>query len=146
MFRLITSSDHFWVSSMIKDLYKSLGAKDEYITDEKISATFQRAHTHPEHLKIEVFESENKIVGYAILFDFWYNEYGGMVLQIDELYVIPEFRGKGIASEYVAKLARETKDHVALSLEVLPENEKAWELYKRMGFEQKETLALHKIL
>jgi ribosomal protein S18 acetylase RimI-like enzyme len=133
------------VRGMIKDLYAALLAPQGWMTDDKISATFNRLHKHPEHLKIDVFEMDQQLVGYAILFDFWYNEYGGMVLNIDELYVTPQFRSQGLASMYIEKLSTRTH-YKALSLEVLPRNKEAFSLYKRLGFEAKETKTLHKIL
>ena len=133
------------VRSMIKDLYAALLAPQDWITDEKISATFDQWQRHSGHLKIDVFETDEQLVGYAILFDFWYNEYGGMVLNIDELYVVPAFRSKGVARMYIEKLITHS-EYKALSLEVLPRNKGAFSLYKRLGFEEKETRMLHKML
>jgi ribosomal protein S18 acetylase RimI-like enzyme len=86
------------------------------------------------------------IAGYALLFKYWYNEFGGMVLNVDELFVKPEFRDQGIASLYLSELSRKAKDYVALSLEVLPTNKEAYSLYRRTGFTEKETVALYKML
>gem|GEM_PF-5785725 len=57
---------------MIKDLYAALLAPQDWIRDEKITATFNRLHNHSQHLKIDVFEIDQQLIGYAILFDFWY--------------------------------------------------------------------------
>jgi ribosomal protein S18 acetylase RimI-like enzyme len=144
-FRPMETHDEIRVRSMIKALYVALLAPEDWITDEKISATFNRLRSHPGHLKIDVFETDQQLVGYAILFDFWYNEYGGMVLNIDELYVVPAFRSKGVATMYIEKLITHS-EYKALSLEVLLRNKRAFSLYKRLGFEEKETRMLHKIL
>lgn len=144
-FRPMKMHDQPQVRSMIKDLYAALLAPRDWITDEKISATFDQWQRHSGHLKIDVFEANEQLVGYAILFDFWYNEYGGMVLNIDELYVVPPFRSKGVASMYIKKLITHS-EYKALSLEVLPRNKGAFSLYKRLGFEEKETRMLHKML
>ena len=144
-FRPMDMHDQPQVRSMIKDLYTVLLAPQDWITDEKISATFDQWQRHSGHLKIDVFETDEQLVGYAILFDFWYNEYGGMVLNIDELYVVPAFRSKGVASMYIEKSITHS-EYKALSLEVLPRNKGAFSLYKRLGFEEKETRMLHKML
>lgn len=56
-------------------------------------------------------------------------------MNIDELYIIPEYRGKGISTDYV-KYLKERKDieFVAMELEVLPYNARALKLYEKLGF------------
>jgi GNAT superfamily N-acetyltransferase len=75
---------------------------------------------------------------YALLCSFWSNELGGEVCIVDELYVVPSARGRGIASRLIGGLAgRELawfRDAVALELEVTPGNARARALYARLGF------------
>ncbi len=144
LFRPVRTSDFTVVKPMIKALYESLGADHEYMTDEKIDATFSHLFSGQHNLWMEIIELDKKIIGYALLFDYWYNEYGGKVLQLDELYIDPEGRGKGIASAYIKKCA-EDKNYKAIQLEVLPENTAAYRLYKSLGFEEKETKMLYRI-
>jgi GNAT superfamily N-acetyltransferase len=75
------------------------------------------------------------VVGYAILINFWSNEYGGIMLNIDELYVVPPHRGKGFSTDFIRHLA-ETRfsNAVALQLEVGPGNPRARRLYNSLGF------------
>jgi ribosomal protein S18 acetylase RimI-like enzyme len=82
------------------------------------------------------------VIGYSILIFYWSNEYGGDVLHIDELYVKPEHRGRGVATSFFKEILRTAKDKtVALELEVTPRNTRALRYYKRLGF--KETTNLH---
>jgi ribosomal protein S18 acetylase RimI-like enzyme len=84
-----------------------------------------------------VFEQENRILGYAILINFWSNEYGGIILTIDELLVIPAYRGKGIGTAFIQFLMNSRyNDFVALKLEVLPYNQRALRLYESLGFQK----------
>lgn len=146
-FRPMGKQDHSVVARMMKSLYRALELPDGYITDEKIGATFEQLLKQPAHLVLDVFEFDGKVIGYALLFKFWYNEFGGNILNIDELFVEPDFRSNGIGANYISTLSeRKEKDYVALSLEVLPENKKAYSLYKRSGFIEKETVTLYKIL
>ena len=138
--------EHEVVASMIKDLYKSLQAPESYMNDQKIHATFSHLSTQPENLTLEVFEQDKKIIGYALLFSFWSNEYGGMILNVDELYLKPEYRSSGISTLYFSKLAGQSDKYAGMTLEVLPENERAHALYKRIGFAEKQTLFLYKLL
>ena len=146
VFRSMNPKDEDAIGAMMKLLYESLNAPDDYMTVEKINATFQQVRKQSGYLQIDVFEMDNEIAGYALLFKYWYNEYGGMVLNIDELFVKRAFRDRGIASRYLAHLSEGIDDCVALSLEVLPSNEGAYFLYKRSGFAEKETITLYKIL
>jgi ribosomal protein S18 acetylase RimI-like enzyme len=147
IFRPMRGEDRSIVTGMMKALYRDLQLPDGYLTDEKADATIKQLELQPAHLALEVFELEGAVVGYALLFKFWYNEFGGMVLNIDELFVEPASRSRGIAARYLAELhEREKQDYVALSLEVLPRNERAYSLYKRAGFTEKETVTLYKIL
>jgi ribosomal protein S18 acetylase RimI-like enzyme len=146
VFRSMQEDDIGTVAEMVKSLYRSLGTPDDYITNEKIEATFKQHNLQTGYLQIEVFEINKMIAGYALLFKYWYNEFGGMVLNVDELFVKPEFRDQGIASLYLSELSRKAKDYVALSLEVLPTNKEAYSLYRRTGFTEKETVALYKML
>jgi ribosomal protein S18 acetylase RimI-like enzyme len=147
VFRPMELDDRDIVADMMKTLYRTLGASDDYMTDKKIAATFQQLHLQPGHLQLDVFEINKTIAGYALLFKFWYSEYGGMMLNIDELFVHEEFRGKGIASRYLSELSRKKNEYVALSLEVLLENKTAYDLYKRKGFKEKDgSITLFKLL
>jgi GNAT superfamily N-acetyltransferase len=143
VFRHAKKEDEEVVSQMMRSLYEYLGAPEDYVTKNKIDATFRYLFSPQNHLWIEVFETDDTIIGYALLFDFWYNEYGGKVLQLDELFVAADFRGKGLASSYIKKLS-ENNDYVAVALEVLPENKKAYGLYQHLGFEEKETRMMFK--
>jgi len=86
-------------------------------------------------------------VGYLVLsFDFSL-EYGGKNAWIDELFVGPEFRGKGIGSQaldFAAQTARELGAKV-LHLEVNRGNP-AIDLYRRNGFEDHDRFLLSKWL
>jgi GNAT superfamily N-acetyltransferase len=78
------------------------------------------------------------IDGYALLCSFWSNELGGEVCIIDELYVIPSARGRGIATGLVKGLLRRElpwfERAVNVELEVTPGNTRARALYVRLGF------------
>ena len=146
IFRPMQPEDTVIIAGMIKTLYRTLKAPDDYMTDKKIDATFEQISLRTGLVEIDVFEMNKTIVGYAMLFKFWYNEFGGMVLNVDELFVSPDFRGQGIASRYLSAVSEKKDNYAALSLEVLPQNEGAYSLYKRSGFKEKETISLYKLL
>ena len=106
------------------------------MTDEKIERTFRRLQQHPDNGCVLVFEWQQQLIGYALLINFWSNEYGGNVLNIAELYVLEAFRAQGIGSHFIRYL-QETNfnDCVALELEVLTYNTSAFQLYWKLGFQ-----------
>lgn len=80
-----------------------------------------------------MIEKSGENIGYAILVYFWSNEWGGNILVIDELYVVENCRGKGVATEFLS-YAGNFENIVALQLETTPSNQRVLEYYKRLGF------------
>ena len=75
-------------------------------------------------------------VGYAVLTFVHSIEFGGKCAFIDELYVEPDARGRGVGQSAIKLIAVEAKKLQVrlLLLEVSPENERAARLYGRVGF------------
>lgn len=106
-------------------------------TPEHTRRTLEAFSQYPEKGRAILFESDGKTAGYALLVFFWSNEYGGHKVFIDELFVLPEWRGKGIGTAFFEYLQREFADFaVAFELEVTPQNAEARRLYERLGFVQ----------
>src|SRR5437870_2557207 len=63
-------------------------------------------------------------------------EQAGIVLWVEELYVTPSARRRGVAREILSFVAREArkKGIVSVELEVVPTQEAAFALYRSMGF------------
>jgi len=79
-------------------------------------------------------------IGYIIVSFGWAVEFGGMDGFVDELFVRPGVRGRGIASEVLIALPRALSGVglKALHLEVSTDNSGAQRLYKRAGFALRE--------
>ncbi|WP_425043910.1 GNAT family N-acetyltransferase [Primorskyibacter sp. S87] len=75
-------------------------------------------------------------LGYAIITFGWSVEFGGMDAFLDEIYIRPAVRGRGIASEVLHDLPKALAEAgvCAIHLEVNRENETAQRLYERAGF------------
>jgi ribosomal protein S18 acetylase RimI-like enzyme len=83
-----------------------------------------------------VFFEEETPVGYIVLTFGYSFEYHGRDSFIDELYIEPQYRRKGIgrrAMQFVAERARELGVN-AIHLEVDQGNDAAAELYRRAGY------------
>ena len=83
-------------------------------------------------------------LGYVIVTFGWSVEFGGMDGFVDEIYIRPAVRGRGIASEVLIELpkALAAAGLTALHLEVDRENETAQRLYTRTGFRSRERYML----
>ena len=77
--------------------------------------------------------AEGKKAGY---YHFFRNEEGE--LELDDLYIFPEFRNQGIGSVVIKKCCTSVKEPVMLY--VFTRNKGAVSLYKRMGFQVTETI------
>lgn len=83
-------------------------------------------------------------IGYVIISFGWSVEFGGMDGFIDEFFIRPGVRNRGIASEVLLSLPKALGDAglTALHLEVESDNETAHKLYKRRGFELRDNYHL----
>ena len=75
-------------------------------------------------------------IGYIVITFGWSLEFGGMDGFIDEFYIRPGVRGRGVATEVLQSLGKALGQaglH-ALHLEVAHDNEPALRLYRRNGF------------
>ena len=83
-------------------------------------------------------------LGYIILTFGWSVEFGGMDGFVDEIYIRPAVRGRGIATEVLLDLPKALSEAglTALHLEVDRMNERAHKLYLRTGFKARERYML----
>lgn len=82
--------------------------------------------------------------GYIVVTFGWSVEFGGMDGFIDEIYLRPAVRGRGMASEVLAALPRALADAgvTALHLEVNRQDDRLIRLYQRAGFTPRERYML----
>jgi len=100
-----------------------------------VVATLKELNAHRREGSWFVFEIEEEVVGYCLIASRLSNGLGGMVLHVDELYVRPGRRGRGIASDFLGLLAKVAPaDAAAISIELPTGNRKARALLGRLGF------------
>jgi ribosomal protein S18 acetylase RimI-like enzyme len=80
-------------------------------------------------------------IGYIVITFGWSVEFGGLDGIVDELYIRPGVRGRGIASEALNALPRALAGAGlrAVHLEVEKDNAAAIKLYRRAGFTPRDT-------
>jgi len=91
---------------------------------------------------------EGRILGYLVVCFGFSLEFHGRDAFVDELYVVPEARGRGLGREAlrVAEACCVEADARALHLEVGLENDKARRLYLSWGFEERPHALMSKRL
>ena len=90
-------------------------------------------------------EGVERVVGYAFLCAVWSNELRGEVCIVDELYVDPKARGRGLGSALLRQLVEQRRFFpraVAFELEVTSSNPRARALYERLGFVPRKNATL----
>ena len=83
-----------------------------------------------------IAEWNGQTAGYALFFGY-YSSWAGPGLYLEDVFVRPEFRGKGIGMALLAAVARISlqENCCAMRWEVLDWNEPAIEFYKSLGAE-----------
>lgn len=91
---------------------------------------------------------EGEVAGYAMGTWAFSTEQGGCFLLLDELFVLPAFRGRGLGASTLAFVEREAEREgaCAVRIEVAIENGPARELYRAAGYADLRRLFLAKRL
>jgi len=113
------------VLRMMRELYETDGHELQ-VDPELFPHTITYVLANPSRARIVLLAEQNTVHGYALLVSYWSNEWGGIVLLLDELLVEREFRGRGIAKAFLRFLERERPfDAVAVALEVSSRDRKS---------------------
>jgi ribosomal protein S18 acetylase RimI-like enzyme len=133
-YRPIEPSEIDQFSRYVLNLYDE-DAGGEPMGANKIQRTIDHLEANPQNGSILAILSDSVMVGYAILIHYWSNEWGGVLLYIDELYIDQAYRNQKVGSAFIQHL-KETKynDCKAVCLEVRADNLQAKRLYARLGF------------
>lgn len=126
-----TEQDLPALMQLIHDLAEFEKAPAEVVnTEEKLKEDFLQ-HKAFDFLVAEV---EEEVVGISLYYP-RYSTWKGRCFYLEDLYVKPEFRGKGIGKELLLASAEEAKKAGATRLDwqVLDWNTPASDFYKKMG-------------
>jgi len=107
------------------------------VDDDRVRRTLETFRCEPHRGRAVVAETDARPVGYAFLVPFWSNELGGSVCEVDELYVEPGFRSRGIGRALFGAIEDGSvwdEAPVAIALGVTSSNGRARSLYERAGF------------
>lgn len=131
--RKITEKDRSTVLSMMDEFYSSPAVSTNG-SDKIFNADINACLEDSPYLEGYVFDLEGTLQGYAMLAKSFSTEYGKRCIWIEDLYILKEYRGKGIGSRFIAFVKERYPDSL-LRLEVEEENEAAVHTYKKAGFD-----------
>ena len=135
MIRAIQESDREFYCAVAKLFYQSPAVLAPIPAD-YITKTFDLILSGTPFASGYIIEAEGKRAGYALLAHTWSQEAGGEVLWIEEIFLLPEYRSRGLGKEFFAFLeANFAKKTKRFRLEVEKENESAVRFYKSLGFD-----------
>ena len=143
IFEKIRKEDHDEFIAMENEFYHS-SAVLHSIPEESFERTFGLLMASSPFADCIFFRDGDTVCGYALIALTYSNEAGGTVVWLEEIYVKPQYRGKGIGGAFFEYIDNEYKDVARIRLEICPKNTKAAELYKRKGFAELGYLQMYK--
>ena len=134
MFRFAVETDTALILQFIRKLAEYEKMLDQVVADEDLL----REQLFEKRQAEVIFALENgKEVGFALFFHNFSTFLGRSGLYLEDLFVLPEHRGKGYATAAVVeliRLARESGQYDSLLLGCAPENHDAEHIYRKLGF------------
>lgn len=128
------------ITRMCLQLYaEDAGVRE--VTSADVATTLAHALAHPDRLSVLLLDD----VGYALVVYVWSNELNGLIAFVDELFIVPTARGRGVATAFFTELPL-LQPLVAIDLEVTPKNKRARALYERLGFKPQVYAGMRKRL
>ena len=133
-FRDLTAEDHDLVVPMVLDFYHS-DAVDHPVDSAILEQSFQDAADPAEPLlRGLLIQWDGESAGYLYVTQCYSAEVGGRCVFIEEIYLRPEFRGRGLGAEIMAWLERSYPAARRFRLEVTRANQGAVRLYEWAGY------------
>lgn len=134
MIRELKLEDRDLYLKMAHDFYHSPAVLHP-IPDSYMERTFEECMRGGIYAKLYLLEWEGKPAGYSLVSKTFSQEAGGYVCWLEELYIMEQYRSKGLGSEFFAYLEENREEGVKrFRLEVEEENFRAKELYERLGY------------
>jgi GNAT superfamily N-acetyltransferase len=102
----------------------------------RVAALLAQLISEPQHGACWVAEADGRLAGYLLAVCMFSLEHGGLMAEIDEVFVSDEFRSAGLGSLLVTRAERDLAERglVRLQLQLGVHNESARRFYQRHGF------------
>lgn len=120
------------VIGMMRDFYSSSAVLTNG-SEEIFRSDVDNCINDSPYLEGYVFTENDIVIGYAMIAKSYSTEFGKPCIWIEDIYLKPEYCGKGGGSQFLAFIEQKYPNAV-LRLEVEEENERAVKLYQKTGF------------
>lgn len=141
MIRRVGREDKEIFCTLVDEFYHT-NAVLHSIPMEFIESTFTEMMQSDIYLEGYIFEHKGETAGYATVAKSFSTEAGGLVIWLEEIYIRPDYQGMGIGKEFFDYI-ESRHDPKRLRLEVERSNQRAIELYKKLGY---ESLTYHQMI
>ncbi len=133
MIRKMRSEDREFYLSAADEFYHT-DAVEKPLPMERLKANFDEAMRSDVYLEGLILEHGGERAGYCLMTKTFHTE-AGMTLWLEDIYILEQFRGRGLGKELFAYLEENYSGQFGrFRLEVEDDNEIAVALYKRNGF------------
>lgn len=133
--RKITSEDRDFFIAASKAFYASAAVAHDVPASYHLT-TFEELMNSEVYQSGYILEVDGVSAGYALVSKTFSREAGGTVWWLEELYILPEYRGKGLGRSYFYFIEKAAAENGVrrLRLEVEPDNTRAAKLYSNLGY------------
>jgi len=144
--RKIQKKDYDTILNMMKVFYAS-DALVVHPPVEVIERTLSCAVEDNGLVEAFVFDTGDALAGYGMVTKSFSTEAGGICIWIEDIYIEPQYRGKGLGGSFLAFVEERYREKaVRLRLEAEPENARAMAAYHKAGFRELAYTQLYKPL
>jgi GNAT superfamily N-acetyltransferase len=131
--------------ALLLELMTEFYAESNYELDrENATQAFRTILEQPRLGDIFIIDFDGQGVGHAVITYKFAMEYGGMMACLDDLFIRPEFRNRGLSTAALEKIRQYCRQHQirAMTVEVAFDNAPAQKVYRRTGFKELENRQL----
>lgn len=132
--RKIAQSDREKYIKMTTDFYNS-EAVEHAVEPRNFEKAFDEMMRSDTYVECWIIEENAKTAGYIMLLKSYSQEAGGICIWIDEVWIEPEFRGRGLGGNAIKLVMNIHSNAARFRLEYSEANPRAAQLYRRLGFD-----------
>ncbi len=125
-----------WDRKALVEMVGALAAQHGVETDERrLTSALEYALGHPQQVRFAVAQNDDEVIGTASLHEAYSTWQASPYGTIEDFFVQPDARGKGVGTELLALLVQEARKrgYCRVELQVQEDNDLAWRFYEARG-------------